>query len=104
MYVLDALADVYADCVAESVRHLCTDLVQIRLFQRDIGSFYGEYKPCSFVVLADTKQIDLMYLLDEGHLSDFSSEELVKLVKALFSDSPTRQKNIDKIRSANIAT
>lgn len=44
-----------------------------------------------------------MYLLDEGHLSDFKAEELVQLVKALFSDSPTRQKNIEKIRSTIVA-
>lgn len=41
-----------------------------------------------------------MYLFDEGTLVDFSKDEMIKLIRALFSDSATRQKNIDKIRTA----
>ena len=38
-----------------------------------------------------------MFLFNEGHLVDFSSTELTKLVVALFSDSQLRQKNLETI-------
>jgi hypothetical protein len=38
-----------------------------------------------------------MFLFQGGHLVDFSPQELVKLVRALFSDSPLRDNNIRKI-------
>lgn len=41
-----------------------------------------------------------MYLFNEGHLSDFSSTELAKLIIALFADTPLRQQNLDKISRA----
>lgn len=34
---------------------------------------------------------------EEGMLSEFSTGEIVNLVRALFSDSPLRSKNIDKL-------
>jgi hypothetical protein len=42
-------------------------------------------------------QVDIMYLWNEGHLSDFSSTELSKLIIALFADSQLRQQNLEKI-------
>lgn len=42
-------------------------------------------------------QADIMFLFNEGHLVDFSSTELTKLVVALFSDSQLRQKNLETI-------
>lgn len=42
-------------------------------------------------------QVDIMYLWNEGHLSDFSSTELSKLIVALFADSQLRQQNLEKI-------
>lgn len=41
--------------------------------------------------------VDLTYLFEEGTLVDFETDELVKLVKALFADTPLRTKTIDKI-------
>lgn len=38
-----------------------------------------------------------MFLYTDGHLVDFSATELSKLIRALFSDSPLRQKNLDTI-------
>jgi hypothetical protein len=38
-----------------------------------------------------------MFLFSEGHLVDFSPVELVKLVRALFSDSELRARNINRI-------
>lgn len=40
---------------------------------------------------------DITYLFDEGDLIDFDVEELVKLIRALFSDTPRRAETIEKI-------
>lgn len=40
------------------------------------------------------KQADILFLFDNGHLVDFSTGEIAKLVRALFSDSPLRSKNL----------
>jgi centromere/kinetochore protein ZW10 len=40
-----------------------------------------------------------MFLFEEGHLVDFSSTELIKLVRALFAESPNRARAIDTIRA-----
>lgn len=45
-------------------------------------------------------QVDIMYLFDEGTLIDFNKDEMIGLVRALFAESATRQKNIEKIRAA----
>jgi hypothetical protein len=41
-----------------------------------------------------------MYLVESGSLVDYKAEELVNLVRALFSESAARQENIAKIRRA----
>lgn len=40
---------------------------------------------------------DLTYLFEEGALVDFEVEELVKLVRALFADTPLRTTTINKL-------
>jgi centromere/kinetochore protein ZW10 len=40
---------------------------------------------------------DLTYLFEEGALVDFKVDELAKLVRALFADTPLRTKTLDKI-------
>ena len=40
---------------------------------------------------------DLSYLFDEGDLVDFEIEELIKLVRALFADTPMRTNTINKL-------
>jgi hypothetical protein len=47
--------------------------------------------------LTRLSQADIMYLFNEGHLVDFSSTELNKLIRALFADSQLRQRNLDTI-------
>lgn len=44
-----------------------------------------------------------MFLYEEGHLVDFSPTELIKLVRALFADSPNRAKAIETIRTGDMA-
>ena len=41
--------------------------------------------------------IDISYLFDEGALVDFSIDELVNLVHALFADTPARANTIGKL-------
>lgn len=41
---------------------------------------------------------DINYLFDEGALVDFEIDELVKLVQALFADTPLRTTTINKIQ------
>jgi protein transport protein DSL1/ZW10 len=40
---------------------------------------------------------DITYLFEEGALVDFESDELVKLVRALFADTPLRTNTINKL-------
>ncbi|KAI9440570.1 hypothetical protein H4582DRAFT_1937820 [Lactarius indigo] len=40
---------------------------------------------------------DISYLFDEGALVDYETEELVKLVRALFADSPRRANMVNKL-------
>ncbi|KAG0638182.1 hypothetical protein HOY80DRAFT_968902 [Tuber brumale] len=49
--------------------------------------------------ILDSRIADILYMLREGHLEGFETEELVDLVKALFADNDNRKKCIDEIRS-----
>lgn len=40
---------------------------------------------------------DISYLFEEGALVDFEVEELVKLVRALFADTPLRANTVNKL-------
>ena len=44
---------------------------------------------------------DISYLFEEGALVDFEIEELVKLVKALFADTPLRANTINKLQQGH---
>lgn len=44
---------------------------------------------------------DLSYLFEEGALVDFEIDELAKLVRALFADTPLRAKTLEKIMSGH---
>lgn len=44
---------------------------------------------------------DISYLFGEGALVDFDVDELVKLVKALFADTPLRRKTIAKLQEGH---
>jgi len=45
--------------------------------------------------------VDITYLFEEGALVDFEIGELVKLVTALFSDTPLRAETIQKLQSGH---
>ncbi|GAA5851143.1 hypothetical protein JCM8547_004143 [Rhodosporidiobolus lusitaniae] len=47
--------------------------------------------------LLEASMADILFLFDHGHLVDFSPQEIVKLIRALFSDSPLRNRNIEKV-------
>lgn len=47
--------------------------------------------------LLEASMADIMFLFNEGHLVDFSSTELTKLVRALFSESQLRTRNLETI-------
>lgn len=40
---------------------------------------------------------DISYLFDEGALIDFELDELIRMMRALFAETPLRAKTIDKI-------
>lgn len=48
--------------------------------------------------LQEASIADISYLFEEGALVDFEIEELVKLVKALFADTPLRANTINKLQ------
>lgn len=41
--------------------------------------------------------MDILYLFDSGALIDFSTDELISLVRALFADSEKRDDAIERI-------
>jgi prophage maintenance system killer protein len=41
--------------------------------------------------------VDITYLFENGALIDFTSDELISLLKALFADSEKREKAIERI-------
>jgi len=47
----------------------------------------------------EASMADITYLFEEGALVDFEIDELVKLVTALFSDTPRRTETIQKLQS-----
>lgn len=44
---------------------------------------------------------DISYLFDEGALIDFTVDELARLVRALFADTPLRTRTIEKISAGH---
>lgn len=50
-----------------------------------------------WLLFQEASMADLTYLFEQGALVDFEVNELVKLVRALFADTPLRTKTLDKI-------
>ncbi|KAI0685608.1 Centromere/kinetochore Zw10-domain-containing protein [Cytidiella melzeri] len=68
----------------------------------NLPSFVVEYVPSWFKFsylseLLEASIADISYLFEEGALVDFSVDELVNLVRALFADTPLRTNTINKI-------
>ncbi|TFK48548.1 hypothetical protein OE88DRAFT_1704425 [Heliocybe sulcata] len=53
--------------------------------------------------LMEASIADITYLFEEGALVDFEIEELVKLIRALFADTPLRTNTINKIMKGHPA-
>ncbi|KAI0738508.1 hypothetical protein C8Q80DRAFT_1205833 [Daedaleopsis nitida] len=77
-------------------------------FVEDPGqpSFVVSYVPSwlKFSYLSDLLEAsiaDISYLFEEGALVDFEIEELVKLVKALFADTPLRANTIGRLQQGH---
>jgi centromere/kinetochore protein ZW10 len=55
----------------------------------------------------DTEQeasmVDIQYLFDDGALVDFTGEELAKLVRALFADTPMRASMISRLTQGHVS-
>lgn len=47
--------------------------------------------------------MDILYLFDSGALIDFSTDELVSLIRALFADSEKRDNAIERIEQGERA-
>ncbi|ORX34895.1 hypothetical protein BD324DRAFT_682822 [Kockovaella imperatae] len=54
-------------------------------------------KFCYISELLNANLVDILYLFDSGALIDFTTDELVRLIRALFADSEKRDQAIDKI-------
>ncbi|KAJ9107713.1 hypothetical protein QFC21_001173 [Naganishia friedmannii] len=115
---LETLFRIYRDVMPEStclesmgrlidaaISQICTDILSVvditaeeseRLKQlcqilRPIEERFNEMKEASLV--------DITYLLESGALVDFTSDELVHLLLALFTDTPNRADLINKVMS-----
>ncbi|KAG2042649.1 hypothetical protein BDR03DRAFT_569603 [Suillus americanus] len=90
---------------SHKLSELCRILAALEgLFVEDSSesSFVASYVPSwlkfSYLSeLLEASMADLTYLFEEGALVDFEVDELVKLVRALFADTPLRTKTLDKI-------
>ncbi|KAG8862148.1 hypothetical protein FRB96_002178 [Tulasnella sp. 330] len=51
--------------------------------------------------LLEASMADISYLFDEGTLVDFEVDELVRMVQALFAETPLRAKTIEKISAGH---
>ncbi|KZT67377.1 hypothetical protein DAEQUDRAFT_713635 [Daedalea quercina L-15889] len=98
-----ALPDITAD-ESNRLSELC------RIFNALEGLFVEDLSQPSFVVsyvsswlkfsylseLLEASMADITYLFEEGALVDFEIDELVRLVRALFADTPLRANAINK--------
>ncbi|GAA5945607.1 hypothetical protein JCM1841_003914, partial [Sporobolomyces salmonicolor] len=103
--VLDEIEDQTDISEEESIRlnKLCKMLHELEgLFEGGEQTSVGREVPVwfKFVFLSElleASMADILFLFDHGHLVDFSPQEIVKLIRALFADSPLRNRNIEKV-------
>ncbi|EGG12207.1 uncharacterized protein MELLADRAFT_70705 [Melampsora larici-populina 98AG31] len=60
------------------------------------------FKFCFLSELLEASMADIMWMHQEGLLLEYSSNEIIGLIRALFSDSNLRAKNIDIIAAAKM--
>lgn len=71
------------------------------------GGAIGDHAPLwfKFVYLSElleASMADVQYLYGENMLRDFSADELIRLVRALFADSANRAKFLERIRTTHM--
>ncbi|KAI0091457.1 Centromere/kinetochore Zw10-domain-containing protein [Irpex rosettiformis] len=99
-----ALSDITAE-ESQKLGELCrimNSLEGLFVENPDLPSFVVDFVPSWFKFsylseLLEASMVDISYLFEEGALVDFSIEELVNLVRALFADSPLRTNTINKL-------
>ncbi|GAA6016544.1 hypothetical protein JCM11491_002356 [Sporobolomyces phaffii] len=102
--VLDEIEDQTDISEDESIRlnRLCKMLHALESLFDGSETSVGREVPIwfKFVFLSElleASMADILFLFDHGHLVDFSPQEIVRLIRALFSDSPLRNRNVEKI-------
>jgi hypothetical protein len=60
-------------------------------------SAYKKFGSVPTFFFQEASLADISYLFDEGALIDYETQELVKLVRALFADTPQRANMINKL-------
>ncbi|GAA5883558.1 hypothetical protein JCM16303_005487 [Sporobolomyces ruberrimus] len=102
--VLDEIEDQTDISEEESIRlnRLCKMLHELESLFDGSETSVGREVPIwfKFVFLSElleASMADILFLFDHGHLVDFSPQEIVRLIRALFSDSPLRNRNVEKI-------
>ncbi|GAA5943718.1 uncharacterized protein JCM15063_005814 [Sporobolomyces koalae] len=108
--VLDEIEDQTDISEEESIRlnRLCKMLHELESLFDDSHTSVGREVPIwfKFVFLSElleASMADILFLFDHGHLVDFSPQEIVRLIRALFSDSPLRNRNVEKILAGHPA-
>ncbi|GAA5977789.1 hypothetical protein JCM11641_006073 [Rhodosporidiobolus odoratus] len=102
--VLDEIEDQTDISEEESIRlnALCKMLHELESLFEGSETSVGREVPIwfKFVFLSElleASMADILFLFDHGHLVDFTPQEIVKLIRALFSDSALRNRNIEKV-------
>jgi hypothetical protein len=89
--------------IAFFCRWVCPCVAQVFVSFRTPGTLLirtnsNEFK---WLSLQEASLADISYLFDEGALIDFEIQELIKLVRALFADTPQRRNMINKLMAGH---
>lgn len=71
-------------------------MAQILLLARTTRQCHSHFMP-RLMLLQSANLVDITYLFENGALIDFTPDELIGLLKALFADSEKREKAIERI-------
>lgn len=84
-------------------RWVCPGVAQVFVSFRTLGMFFFRTKSNRFewFSLQEASLADISYLFDEGALVDYETQELIKLVRALFADTPQRTNMINKLTAGH---
>ena len=63
--------------------------------------FSDKIESVEWFSLQEASLADISYLFDEGALVDYETQELIKLVRALFADTPQRTNMINKLTAGH---